>query len=325
MKAYKNLHRKKVAHEHDRIGEIMNALVGYTGFVGSNLFEKGAFDKAYNTCNISEAYGTAPDLLVYAGLRAEKYLANRDPAGDMERILEAEKNIEKINPGKLVLISTIDVFEKPSGVDENTVVDANGLQAYGYNRFQLERWAVEHYPDLLIIRLPALYGKNLKKNFIYDYIHVIPMMLNEGKFKELYDKEPVLGEYYHLSDNGFYKATVPDEKKEEVKGVFRKLGFSALNFTDSRSRFQFYNLNRLWDDLRIVMDAGIRLWHPATEPVSARELYRFLTGEEFINELKGTPADYDYRSIYAGLFGGRNGYICSRMQVLEDIKKFIEG
>lgn len=303
----------------------MNALVGYTGFVGSNLFEKGTFDKAYNTRNIKEAYGTAPELLVYAGLRAEKYLANHDPAGDMERILEAEKNIEEIRPGKLVLISTIDVFEKPSGVDENTDIDANGLQAYGYNRYQLERWAVEHYPDLLIVRLPALYGKNLKKNFIYDYIHVIPSMLSEGKFKELYDKEAILGEYYHLLDNGFYKANVPDEEREEVKEVFRRLGFTAVNFTDSRSRYQFYNLNRLWDDLQIVLDAGIRLWHPATEPVSAGELYRYLSGEEFKNELSGIPADYDYRSIHADLFGGNNGYICSSLQVLEDIKKFIEG
>lgn len=91
----------------------MKALVGYTGFVGSNLYTSGDFDAAYNSKNIQEAYGTCPDLLVYAGLRAEKYLANNAPEKDMEQIIEAEQNIKKIRPKKLVLISTIDVFKEP--------------------------------------------------------------------------------------------------------------------------------------------------------------------------------------------------------------------
>lgn len=41
------------------------ALVGYTGFVGSNIYAAGSFDGAYNSKNIEEAYGTNPDLLIY--------------------------------------------------------------------------------------------------------------------------------------------------------------------------------------------------------------------------------------------------------------------
>ena len=78
------------------------ALVGYTGFVGSNIYAAGSFDGAYNSKNIEEAYGTNPDLLIYAGLRAEKYLANNAPEKDMELIKQAEDNITKINPKKLV-------------------------------------------------------------------------------------------------------------------------------------------------------------------------------------------------------------------------------
>ena len=38
----------------------MISLVGYTGFVGSNIYEKGRanIDKVYNSSNISEAFGT---------------------------------------------------------------------------------------------------------------------------------------------------------------------------------------------------------------------------------------------------------------------------
>ena len=45
----------------------MKALVGYTGFVGSNIYTSGEFDAVYNSKNIEEAFGTKPDLLVYAG------------------------------------------------------------------------------------------------------------------------------------------------------------------------------------------------------------------------------------------------------------------
>lgn len=301
----------------------MNALVGYTGFVGSNLYEAGAFDSVYNSKNIQEAFGTNPDLLVYSGLRAEKYLANNNPDKDLEQIKIAEKNILSINPKKLVLISTIDVFKNPSGVNENSVIDTNGLHAYGYNRYQLELWVRQNYKDALIIRLPALFGKNLKKNFIYDYINRIPFMLKEDKFDEFIKQEPILNDYYQLQDNGFYKVNVPDNERENLRQVFTRLGFSALNFTDSRSRYQFYNLRNLWNDIQTVLCAGITLWHPATEPICAGELYQYLSGEDFINELDSLPANYDYRTIYGKLFGGTNGYICNKNQVMDEIRRFI--
>lgn len=300
------------------------ALVGYTGFVGSNLYDTGKIDAVYNSKNIEEAYGTCPNLLIYAGLRAEKYLANNAPEKDMELIRQAEKNITKINPKKLVLISTIDVFKIPKNVNENSAIDTENLHPYGFNRYQLELWVRENYPDALIIRLPGLFGKNIKKNFIYDYINVIPFMLKEAKFEELVAKDLKLKKYYQLQDNGFYKVNVSDDEKEELKERFRALGFSALNFTDSRSFYQFYNLRRLWGDIQIALNAGITLWHPATEPVSAAEIYEYLTGEKFVNELDGEPADYNYKTLYAQTFGGTDEYICNQESVLKDIKKFIE-
>lgn len=62
---------------------------------------------------------------------------------------------------KLVLISTIDLFKVPKNVDENSLIDTKDLPAYGYNRYQLELWVRENFPDALITRLPGLFGKNL--------------------------------------------------------------------------------------------------------------------------------------------------------------------
>jgi len=301
----------------------MKVLVGYTGFVGSNLYAAGNWDGIYNSKNIEEAYGTNPDLLVYAGLRAEKYLANNAPEKDMELIFQAERNIELINPKRLVLISSVDVFKVPKEVDENSKVDTENLHPYGYNRYQLELWVREKYPDALIIRLPGLFGQNIKKNFIYDYINVIPFMLKESKFHELVGRAPELEDYYDLQDNGFYKVSVDEDHKELLKNIFRELGFSALNFTDSRSVYQFYNLANLYSDMEKALAAGITLWHPATEPVSAGELYEYLTETSWSNELSGVPSYYDFRTVYAEIFGGSDGYICNKEDVLKQIKEFV--
>ena len=305
----------------------MTAIVGYTGFVGSNIYVSAGnkIEAAYNSKNIEKAFGTRPNLLIYAGLRAEKYLANNFPQKDMELVRQAEYNISKIKPKRVVLISTIDVFGVPRNVDETTAIDTKNLHPYGYNRYQLELWVRQNYSDALIIRLPGLFGKNIKKNFIYDFINVIPFMLKESKFDELVKMEPMLGKYYELQENGFYKVSLSDENKETVKEMFCKLGFSALNFTDSRSRYQFYNLENLWKDIQIALKAGITLWHPATEPVSAGELYQYLTGKKFVNELDGAPADYDYRTVHCDLWNGSDGYISKKEEILKDIAIFVKG
>lgn len=305
----------------------MNILVGYTGFVGSNIYKHGEFDKVFNSKNIEDSFGLNPDLLVYAGLRAEKYLANNQPQKDMELILEAEGNIKKINPKKLVLISTVDVIKNPIDVDENLVIDTEELHSYGYNRYLLECWVRENYSDALIVRLPGLFGDNLKKNFIYDYINLIPTMLTEAKFEELASIENYISNYYtKIIDNGFYKVKdLSNIEKETLKDIFRKIGFNALNFTDSRNVYQFYPLRRLWSDIQILLEKDIRLWHPATEPISASELFEYLSKEEFLNEVSDKPVFYDFKTIYDKEFDGGKGYIIDKGSLLLEIKEFISG
>ena len=303
----------------------MNVLVGCTGFVGSNIYDKGAMDLGFHSTNIAQAYGLAPEQLVYAGLRAEKYLANHAPQQDLEQIREAAENIRKIAPRKLVLISTVDVFRVPVGVDETTEVDSTGLHAYGLNRYRLECMVREMYPDALIVRLPGLFGKGIKKNFIFDYMHVIPTMLTAERFRELAEREAVLEEFYILKDNGFYQCRALEEQERKMlRERFLALGFTALHFTDSRSTYQFYPLDRLWEDIQTGLTNGLGLLHLATEPVGAGELYTYLTGRHFVNELAGHPVKYDYRTIHDRLFGGAGGYLCGKDEVMEAIRKFTE-
>ena len=105
------------------------------------------------------------------------------------------------------------MFKVPKDVDENSVIDTDNFHAYGYNRYQLELWVREKYSDAMIIRLPELFGKVIKKNFIYDYINVIPFMFKKAKFLELSEKDPALKEYYELQDNDFYIVRVSEQNK----------------------------------------------------------------------------------------------------------------
>jgi len=73
----------------------MKILVGHTGFVGSNIFESQDFDACFNSKNITESFGLNPEVLVYSGVRAEKFLANKEPEKDFEIIAEAIENIKK--------------------------------------------------------------------------------------------------------------------------------------------------------------------------------------------------------------------------------------
>ena len=300
----------------------MVSIVGYSGFVGSNLCASFDFDGKYDKDNVTEAFGTNPDVLFYSGVPAQKFIANKFPEQDFETVVEALDNMKKINPKKVVLISSVDVYKEPNGKNESSFMDKENLHPYGANRLWLEEQVKENFEDYFIVRLPGLYGINLKKNFIFDYLNFIPSMLNEAKFAELSAKEEKLKELYSLQDNGFWKLNDGIDR-EAAKEIFKKLGFSALNFTDSRGIFQYYNLKYLYNNIQTAIENGVKVMNIATEPVTISEIYNAITGEEFVNELSNPVPHYDFKTENYEIFGGKDGYIQTKEFVLNDIREFI--
>jgi dTDP-4-dehydrorhamnose reductase len=149
----------------------MSALIGSTGFVGGHLQSEFEFTHMYNSVNISEIKGLRTDLLVCAGLPAEKWKANSYPQADWSNMANLSQKISSVSADMAILISTIDVFQPALDVTESDKPNYDGEEAYGRNRAWFEAFFVSQFSNTIIIRLPGLFASNLKKNFIYDLMN----------------------------------------------------------------------------------------------------------------------------------------------------------
>lgn len=252
----------------------MEVLVGYSGFVGSNLALHHKFNYSFNSKNIKEAYGLCPDVLIYAGVTGTKWFANKFPDKDQTIVKSALENIEKIAPRKLILISTIDVYDTLDSVNEDYVPDINKLHSYGKNRYLLEQNLLNKYENIQIFRLPAIYGEHLKKNFIYDLIHLTPPVLQNDSYNKLSSQNSELKDWYTYDPiNNHYKINNMDQDSAwSVRSWFKNNHFNALNFTNNKNSYQFYNLHNLWDDINYYKNSKGKLFNLITEPIYVEEI-----------------------------------------------------
>jgi dTDP-4-dehydrorhamnose reductase len=105
--------------------------------------------------------------------------------------------------------------------------------------------------------------------------------------------------------------------------IYDLINNNQVEKIDSRSVFQFYDVGRLWRDIRLAAGARLPLIHLATEPVSMAEVARSVFGWEWNNHVSKSPPTYDLRTKYAELFGGSGDYICHKMRVLADLTEFV--
>lgn len=145
-------------------------LIGSTGFVGGSLMRQAAFGDTYHSVNIEQIAGREYDVLVCAGAPGGKWLANEDPAKDDASIQRLIAGLRKVKARKVVLVSTVDVYPHPVGVNEDTNIDEDALQPYGRHRRTLERFVAGAF-DHLTVRLPGLFGRGLRKNVVFDLLH----------------------------------------------------------------------------------------------------------------------------------------------------------
>lgn len=135
--------------------------------MGSNLRQSHAFDGLYNTSNIHELRGASYDLVVSSANRADSFRINAHGDDDRAEIEELIATIRSASIRKLVLISTVCVYPEGGEPNESTPLSPENLTPYGQNRLFQEQALQESF-DTLTVRLPQLYGDNLKKGVVYD-------------------------------------------------------------------------------------------------------------------------------------------------------------
>ncbi|MBB5030484.1 NAD-dependent epimerase/dehydratase family protein [Prosthecobacter vanneervenii] len=247
-----------------------SALIGHTGLVGGNLARQHHFDEFFNSSNIGDIVGNHYDLLVCSGVSGTKWIANLHPDKDKDNIDQLMHHLRHVTARRLILISTVDVYGNPSQVNEDSVVDPQYQTPYGRHRHHFEKSICEHFPNVTIIRLPAIYGWGLKKNALFDLIH--------------------------------------DHEVEKI---------------NAHAVYQFYCLDRLWHDIEICLAHELPLVNVATEPLGISAVARELFNVELTNGAAETAAKYDFRTKYAALFNGSNGYFHDKATAMIDIAAFV--
>ena len=95
-----------------------DALIGHTGFVGSNLRAHGSYSGFYNSKNIGDIAGREYDCVVCSGVSAVKWMANKNPEQDSADIKILLDCLDQVRAERFVLISTVDVYQSPNGQTE---------------------------------------------------------------------------------------------------------------------------------------------------------------------------------------------------------------
>jgi hypothetical protein len=155
----------------------MKLLIGNTGLIGTTLKDNIKFDYEFNSKNIHELLNLDIDLnttdLYLCCLPATKWLVNQDPSKDFDNIMNIIDILSKKEYKNIILYSTIDIYQNaPLYSDESYIPKIDTLN-YGNNRYIFEQLIKKTltYKNLLIIRLPALFGKHIKKNILFDLLN----------------------------------------------------------------------------------------------------------------------------------------------------------
>lgn len=308
-----------------------DALIGSTGFVGSVLSRQISFQSFYNSKNIHSIRGRSFSRIVCAAAPATMWAANRNPEADWANINLLIENLRAVETERFVLISTIAVLDDASAGYTEADARYEVNKAYGRHRRELEERLAENFANFHILRLPALFGPGLKKNFVFDLRNPIPSFIKPDKFSAIEgDFTPaetaLLAKIYVFDDKlGMWSLDREQLRaspgRAGVEAAFERIGFLARNFTNSASRFQFYNMSRLAADIERVIESGLSVVNMCSEPLEAACVSRELTGKGFTNDVPPLVRE-DMRSIHAGVFGGNGPYLFDRASILADLKSF---
>lgn len=309
----------------------MDALIGYTGFVGNHLARQHNFEAQFNTKNITEIANYNYNIVVCAAAPGSMFDANKFPDSDRDKINTLIDTLSKVQTQKFILISSIAVFDAFDGQYKEDSRAFQKTLAYGRHRRELEVFCQEKFDNCLIVRLPALFGQGLKKNFLFDLLNPVPTMLTKTRLENLFNKLDIEFTDYLKAIYSFDTVTemwkVNREQlnlfsnKTTLENVLIETGFSAIQFHNPKTTYQYYEIARLWSDICIAKNEELSLIHLATEPLNTSIIYKKLFQKDMPDN--GTPIhNEDLQSNYALLWNCKGPYLYNSDHILDRIFNF---
>ena len=226
---------------------------------------------------------------------------------------------------RFVLISSIAVLSDfAAGFDEDNARFQTEL-AYGRHRRALEEFCEDHFEDCLILRLPALFGTGLRKNFIFDLLNPVPSMLSAPRMQAEFPATELLEFYQHDTETGMYRLDRAqfdaDPRRAHLERDVVEAGFAATEFHNPETTYQYYDMARLSDDIDRAFETGLKTVHLATEPLRAGQIHERLlkrpmpdTGARLHQE--------DMRTRHAPIWGRKSPYLDDASTVLDRLEAF---
>jgi len=306
-------------------------LIGHTGFVGGALLRQSRFGACFNSTTIPAIEGRTFGTLVCAAAPGSMLEANRAPDRDAAQIDALIAQLATVRAERFVLISSIAVLADFAGGDDESTGAFQQTLAYGRHRRALEAFVESHFAASLIIRLPALFGHGLRKNFLCDLLNPVPTLLTEAKRDTLMTAlDPALSGwiaalYSPDAVTGMLRldraALNADGRRAALEDAVTALGASATQFHHPETTYQYYAIDRLWQDIGIALEAGLSHLHLVAEPLTAAAIHQHLTGRA----MPDCPARVhreDMRTRHAALWGAHGPYQFSAAATLDRLAAF---
>ena len=246
-----------------------NALIGYSGFIGSNLKNDIKNCEYYNSKNIEKIKNKTFNKIYCTANDSRIWYVNKNPKKDLKNIQLLLSKLQKVKCNFFILISSIEIYKNNKNKSINELVKnrLSKISNYGNNRLYFENEIKKLFVNHLIVRLPIVYGKNFKKNIIYDIIN-----------------------------------------NKDVHSI------------NQQDVLQFYPVNYLFKDIKLLIQNNISVANLASEPLQASEITNKF---KIIKNLTKKKRNYNMQSIHSDIFK-ENKYRFSKIFILNNIIKFIK-
>ena len=98
--------------------------------------------------------------------------------------------------------------------------------------------------------------------------------------------------------------------------IYDLLHGNQLDKINPESSFQYYDLGCLWEHISLILREGIPLIHLFPEPLTTAGMIDRLFAGMAIGGDAGAASHYAFKTRYASLFGGSDGYIWPRKKCI---------